>query len=95
MDWDACLRRAPELEINEVTDGFLVYQRDRDRLHFLNGTAALVLESCDGTLAARELPRLVAAAFELDAPPVDDVAACLTALLGEGLLLDKAIPSPE
>lgn len=94
MDWDVCFRRAPELEINEVTDGFLVYQRDRDRLHFLNGTAALVLESCDGTLVAHELPRLVAAAFELDSPPVDDVAACLTALLAEGLLLDKSVSLP-
>jgi hypothetical protein len=93
MDWDAYLQRAPELEINEVTDGFLVYQRDRDRLHFLNATATLVLESCDGTLAAGELPQLVAAAFQLDAPPVDDVAACLRALLREGLLIGQGIPS--
>ena len=95
MDWDARLQRATGLEINEVTDGFLVYQRDRDRLHFLNATATLVLESCDGTLSARELPPLVAAAFELDTSPVDDVAACLTALLREGLLIDRNIPPGE
>jgi hypothetical protein len=92
MDWDARPQRAPQLEIHEVTDGFLVYQRDRDRVHFLNATATLVLESCDGTLAAAELPPLVAAAFALDAPPVDDVAACLTALLREGLLIVENIP---
>ena len=56
MDWDARFARAPGLEINEVTDGFLVYQRDRDRVHFLNATATLVLESCDGRLTAAELP---------------------------------------
>ena len=94
MDWDARPLRAPGLEINEVTDGFLVYQRDRDRLHFLNATAILVLESCDGTLAAAELPPLVAAAFDLDAPPIGDVASCLAALLKEGLLVDKAVSPP-
>jgi hypothetical protein len=87
MDWDSCLRRAPELEISAAPDGLLVYQRDRDRVHFLNPTAALVLESCDGTLRAGDLPDLVAAAFALDASPVDDVAACLASLLQEGLLV--------
>jgi hypothetical protein len=95
MDWHAQLARAPGLEINEVTDGFLVYQRDRDRVHFLNATAALVLESCDGTLAAEDLPPLVAAAFDLDAPPVDDVAACVATLLREGLLVAENVPPGE
>ncbi|HET7033799.1 MAG TPA: PqqD family protein [Casimicrobiaceae bacterium] len=95
MDWNARLARVPGLEINEVTDGFLVYQRDRDRVHFLNATATLVLESCDGTLAAAELPQLVAAAFDLDAPPVDDVAACIETLLREGLVAVRNIPPGE
>ncbi len=94
MDWNCCHRQAPELEINEATDGFLVYQRDRDRLHFLNPTAALVLESCDGTLPAHELPALVAAAFALDVSPTDDIAACVTALLAEGLLVASDAHGP-
>ena len=95
MDWHARLTRAPGLEINEVTDGFLVYQRDRDRVHLLNATATLVLESCDGTIAAADLPPLIAAAFDLGAPPVDDVADCLATLLREGLLVDADVPSGE
>jgi hypothetical protein len=94
-DWNLRPRRAPKLDISEVIDGLLVYQPDRDRVHFLNPTAALVLESCDGTLRAAELPDLVAAAFALDAPPVDDVAACLAALLQEGLLLDTTIDTAD
>ncbi|HVN35348.1 MAG TPA: PqqD family protein [Casimicrobiaceae bacterium] len=93
MDWHARPARSPGLEINAVTDGFLVYQRNRDRVHFLNATATLVLESCDGTLTAAELPPLVAAAFDLDRPPVDDVADCLATLMREGLLVDPRIPS--
>ncbi len=95
IDWHARLARTPGLEINEVTDGFLVYQRDRERVHFLNATATLVLESCDGTLEAAELPALVAAAFDLETPPVDDVADCLRTLLREGLLVTGNIPSGE
>jgi len=88
MNWNLCLRRAPDLEIDPATDGVLVYQRDRERVHFLNPTAALVLESCDGSLPARELPELVAAVFALEAPPQDDVAACVASLLHEGLLVE-------
>jgi hypothetical protein len=95
MDWNASFTRSPALEVNEVTDGFLVYQRDRDRVHFLNATATFVLESCDGTLKAADLPPLVAAAFDLDVPPVDDVAACLATLLREGLVVERIIPPGE
>jgi hypothetical protein len=94
MDWDLRPQRSPELEINETTDGFLVYQRDRDRLHVMNPTAMLILEACDGTLRADELPELIAAAFRLDVPPRDDVEACVTELLREGLLVVAAADQP-
>ena len=87
MDWELCPRQAPGLEINESTDGFLVYQPDRDRLHNLNASAFLVLESCDGTRRVGDLPALLADAFGLAVPPHDDVAACVANLLREGLLV--------
>lgn len=80
-------KRADALEVREVPDGFVVYDPARDKLHFLNGTAAFVLESCDGATPARALPALVAAAFRLDAEPVGEVEACLRRLLSEGLLV--------
>lgn len=86
IDWQMKPRRAAEVELSEVTDGFLVYQPSRDRVHYLNPTAALILEICDGSLSASELPPFLAAAFSLSAPPRDEVAACLTKLLAEGLL---------
>ena len=75
-----------------MPDGFVVYDPARDRLHFLNGTAAFVLESCDGTTPVGDLPPLVAAAFRLDAEPLDEVDACLRRLLAEGLLVEPASP---
>ncbi len=89
MDWEMCARRAPDIEIREVSDGFVAYDPARDRLHYLNPTATLLLESCDGTIRARELPELLAAAFRLDAPPVAEVETCLARLLDEGLLVSK------
>lgn len=91
MDWNLRPQRAHDLDIEPAPDGVLVYQQQRERVHFLNPTAALVLESCDGSLAAHELPGLVAAAFGLDTPPADDVAACVASMLDEGLLLAAVV----
>jgi hypothetical protein len=87
MDWQIRFARAPGMEIREAPDGFVVYDPARDRVHYLNRTAALLLESCDGRVAAVELAALLAAAFKLDASPTGDVEACVAALLDEGLLV--------
>lgn len=89
MDWEMRAERAPDIEIREVSDGFVAYDPARDRLHYLNPTATMLFESCDGNIPARELPELLAAAFRLDAPPVAEVESCLAKLLEEGLLLSK------
>jgi hypothetical protein len=77
---------APDLEINEVADGYIVYQPDQDRVHYLNQTAALVLELCNGRNAEADLPELLRLAWDLSAPPVEEVAECLEALRKEGLI---------
>ena len=87
MDWSICLERAPGIEIREAPDGIVVYDPGRDRLHYLNPTAALLLESCNGSLPAAELPVLLAAAFDLAVPPAGEVETCLTTLLDQGLLI--------
>lgn len=76
----------PGLEINAVSDGYIVYQPDRDRVHYLNQTAALLLELCNGRNAEAELPELVRLAYELSAQPTEEVAGCLEILRKEGLI---------
>lgn len=85
-------RRAERIEISEAGDGFIVYDPQRDRLHHLNATAMLVLELCDGRVLAEDLPGLLAAAFQLPDPPVQEVDACLARLLQEGLLFESTPP---
>jgi len=92
---DLAPRRADALEVREVPDGFVVYDPASDRLHFLNGTAAFVLECCDGATPVKALPALVAAAFGLDADPVDEVGTCVQRLMTEGLLLVPPQAAPD
>ena len=88
MDWQVRPHRALGLEINRVMDGYIVFQADRARLHYLNHTAALILEACDGRITAAEMPGLIAALCHLPEPPIQDVEHCLDKLLTEGLLVD-------
>lgn len=77
---------ASDLEVNEVADGYIVYQPDRDRVHYLNQTAALVLGLCNGRNAEADLPELLRLAWDLRAPPDEEVAECLETLRKEGLI---------
>jgi hypothetical protein len=86
VDWGMRPRRQKGVEVSEVTDGFLIYQPERDRVHYLNPIAALILEICDGSMRAEEIPAFLAASFSLAEPPREEVAACLAKLLAEELL---------
>lgn len=77
---------APDLEINDVADGCIVYQPDRDRVHYLNQTAALILELCNGDNAEADLPEVLRLAYDLQTSPVEEVTECLAALRKEGLI---------
>jgi hypothetical protein len=78
--------KAPDIEINEVADGYIVYQPGRDRVHYLNQTAAVVLELCNGRDTENDLPELLRLAWDLAVPPVEEVTECLESLRKEGLI---------
>lgn len=86
IDWNACPRVSEGIEVNTVEDGYIVYQPDRDRVHYLNHTAVLLLELCDGKTTVAELPALLRAAYDLPEAPTGDVSECLAKLLEEGLI---------
>lgn len=81
-----CPKTSQDLQINAVTDGYIVYQSDRDRVHYLNQTAALILELCNGRNPAAALPKLLQSAFDLPDAPVEEVEECLRTLHTEGLV---------
>jgi len=92
MDWSTRPQRAPDVEVREVTDGYVAYDPIRDRLHFLNATAAMLLVMHDGNLSARQLADMIARAFALPDPPTAEIERCISKLLAEGLLVDRAPP---
>lgn len=88
-------QRAEGLEIEESGDGFIVYQPARDRIHYLNHTAAMLLELSSGELTVAEIAALLATAYSLPRPPEEDTARALGELLGEGLVSWREDREPE
>jgi len=74
------------LQIDEVEDGFVVYQADRARVHYLNPTARLILELCDGTLTAPQIAGLIEKTYRLPDAPRREVDEALATLQTEGLV---------
>ena len=78
--------RAEGIEIHEVVDGFVVYDPTRDKVHYLNHTAAVVLQLCDGNNGAHEISGFIQKAYDLSEPPIEEVRECLGLLVSEGLV---------
>jgi hypothetical protein len=80
------MTQASNLEIHEVADGYIVYQRERDRIHYLNKTAAVIFEFCDGRYPSHDVVELVARIYELDPSAHDEIRTALESLVQEGLV---------
>jgi hypothetical protein len=74
------------LETHEVAAGYIIYQPDRDRVHYLNQTAAILFALCTGENCVTEMPELLRAAFGLASPPAAETRDCLKALIGKNLI---------
>jgi hypothetical protein len=74
------------LEVHEVTDGYVVYEESSDRVHYLNHTAALVLELCTGANDVDQVAEAIGVAFDLAEPPREEVQQCIEQFLEEGLV---------
>jgi hypothetical protein len=79
-------RRIEGLEVTRVDDGYIVYRPERDRLHYLNHTAVLVLELCTGQHTPAAIAELVRSAYALAKPPAAEVEGLLAQLEDEGLI---------
>jgi hypothetical protein len=86
MDQDFRPRPVEGIKISEVADGYVIYDPKQDRVHYLNQTAAIILELCNGKVTARELVLLVQDAYNLPEPPEAEVADCVQKLIEEGLI---------
>ena len=84
------LVRAEGLDVNDVTDGYVIYQIEADRVHYLNKTAAIVFELCDGARGADDIVARVGKMFEVEGTADAEIEACLQSLIKEGLVLSRS-----
>ena len=75
-----------DIDINEVEDGYVIYQKEKDKVHYLNKTAVLVLESCTGANTVDGIGAIVKEAYQLPEVPEKEVSDCLDTLFQEGLI---------
>lgn len=74
------------LETEQVPDGYVVYLSARERVFFLNNTAAVILELCDGEHTLEEIAKILVAAYELDELPEEAFQTSVSNLIDEGLI---------
>jgi hypothetical protein len=87
--------QAAGLEVTHMPDGWVIYQEKTDRVHFLNPTAALVFELCNGRHTSKEMATILHDAYQLTAPAADEVESCISNLLAEGLVVSCQSSQPE
>jgi hypothetical protein len=75
-----------DIEINLVEDGYIIYQSEKDRVHYLNNTAVVVLECCTGENSVGKIENVLQKAFGLSEVPKKEVSDCLKTLFKEGLI---------
>jgi hypothetical protein len=79
--------RADDIDMVETGDGLAVSRAGTERVHFVNHTAAIVLELCDGTKTDTEIAGVVGRLYDLPQPPEAEVADCLAQFREEGLVI--------
>ena len=75
------------LEIGNAADGYVVFHAARDRVHYLNHTAILILELCNGENSAQDIADFLQSSYSLGDIPLTDVQACVDSLIREGLIV--------
>jgi hypothetical protein len=74
------------LDISVIDEGYVVYQPECDRVHYLNHSATLILELCTGENPVAGIAGLMQEAYGLPEPPVAMVGETVEKLRAEGLL---------
>jgi PqqD family protein of HPr-rel-A system len=95
FDFDDVFVACEGLEITPTPDGCVVYDAAREKVHYLNPTAAVVYELCDGARSLRAICAFLAQAYGLDQQPVEATRDCLKTLIAEGLVRPCAKSSAE
>ena len=79
-------KRLDGLDINPAEDGYIIYQPELDRVHYLNATAILILELCNGENSEEDIIDLIRSQYGIEESAAGTVKEALTKLKSEGLV---------
>lgn len=85
--------RSEGLVVQELSGEILVYDRERNKAHCLNSTAALVWEYCDGRTSVAQIARTIEGKF--NGTVDEDVIWIAVEQLGKAHLLRERVNFPE
>ena len=85
--------RTEGLVVQELSGEVLVYDRERNKAHCLNSTAALVWEYCDGNTSAAGIARAIEG--KINAPVNEDIIWLGVEQLSKTHLLRESAKLPE
>ena len=51
------------VDLNEVPDGYVIYDNDENKVHYLNTTAAIIYQLLDGNQTVDDIASLIKEAF--------------------------------
>ena len=74
------------IEINPGADGYVIYDPATDRVHFVNHTAALVVELCNGENTVADIAAALEAVFPSAGRLGTCVSDCVGTLRAEGIV---------
>jgi hypothetical protein len=74
------------LEVTHAPDGCVIYDAAKEKVHYLNPTAGVVFELCDGINSARTIAGFLKVAYGLDTAPLEPARDCLISLLDQELV---------
>jgi hypothetical protein len=75
-----------QLDIKTAEHGLVVSDRGRNKVHYLNHTAGLVLMLCNGQNSIQTIISLVQKQFDMSELPEEDVRDIIEEFVQEGLV---------
>ena len=78
--------QTPGCEVSHMPDGFVVYQVEKEKVHYLNPTAAMIYELAGTKLTASGIAAYLQKTYSLPEPPTSEVTDCIDTLVSQGLI---------
>lgn len=83
---DTYPKKIDALEYHLVEDGFVAYDIGNDQVHFLNNTAYVVFELCNGKRSIENIAAYMQHEFKLQEKPIEEVMNAINNFVEIGLI---------